>query len=96
MINYHYNTEFSDKYQPLFPKFLHEFSILGVEGIKYFMEVNMEFIKSLLSFLLKLILVLVVVGTAGVAILAFFLKKDVDEIKEFTEKLKHELEAENK
>jgi hypothetical protein len=59
------------------------------------MEVNMEFIKSLLSFLLKLILVLVLVGTAGVAILAFFLKKDVDEIKEFTEKLKHELEAEN-
>lgn len=75
---------------------MHEFSILGVEGIKYFMEVNMEFIKSLLSFLLKLILVLVLVGTAGVAILAFFLKKDVDEIKEFTEKLKHELEAENK
>lgn len=74
---------------------MHEFSILGVEGIKYFMEVNMEFIKSLLSFLLKLILVLVLVGTAGVAILAFFLKKDVDEIKEFTEKLKHELEAEN-
>ncbi|MFA7745521.1 hypothetical protein [Salinicoccus roseus] len=55
----------------------------------------MEFIKSLLSFLLKLILVLVLVGTAGVTILAFFLKKDVDEIKEFTEKLKHELEAEN-
>ncbi len=75
---------------------MHEFSNLGVEGIKYFMEVNMEFIKSLLSFLLKLILVLVLVGTAGVAILAFFLKKDVDEIKEFTEKLKHELEAENK
>ena len=74
---------------------MHEFSILGVEGIKYFMEVNMEFIKSLLSFLLKMILVLVLVGTAGVAILAFFLKKDVDEIKEFTEKLKHELEAEN-
>lgn len=59
------------------------------------MEVNMEFIKSLFSFLLKLILVLIVVGTVGVAILAFFLKKDVDEIKEFTEKLKHEIEAEN-
>lgn len=59
------------------------------------MEVNMEFIKSLFGFLLKLIAVLVVVGTVGVAILAFFLKKDVDEIKEFTEKIKHEIEAEN-
>ncbi|WP_342387423.1 hypothetical protein [Salinicoccus bachuensis] len=55
----------------------------------------MEFIKSLLSFLLKLVAVLAVVGTVGVAVLAFFLKKDVDEIKEFTEKLKHEIEAEN-
>lgn len=55
----------------------------------------MEFIKSLFGFLLKLIAVLVVVGTVGVAILAFFLKKDVDEIKEFTEKIKHEIEAEN-
>lgn len=50
----------------------------------------MEFIKSLLMFLLKLFVVLMVVAAAGIAVLAFFLKKDVDEIKEFTEQLKRE------
>lgn len=54
----------------------------------------MEFIKSLLMFLLKLFVVLMVVAAAGIAVLAFFLKKDVDEIKEFTENLKREINSE--
>ncbi|GAA3713622.1 hypothetical protein GCM10022378_00550 [Salinicoccus jeotgali] len=54
----------------------------------------MEAIKSLFSFLFKLIAVLIVVGVIGVAVLAFFLKQDVKEIREFTERLKKEIEAE--
>lgn len=55
----------------------------------------MEFIRSLFVFLLKLFVVLLVVATAGIAVLAFFLKKDVDEIKEFTENLKREINTED-
>ncbi|MFB9860961.1 hypothetical protein ACFPFV_08565 [Salinicoccus siamensis] len=54
----------------------------------------MEAIKSLFSFLFKLIAVLIVAGVIGVAVLAFFLKQDVKEIREFTERLKKEIEAE--
>lgn len=54
----------------------------------------MEFIKALLMFLVKLFVVLLVIATAGIAVLAFFLKKDVDEIKEFTENLKREINSE--
>lgn len=54
----------------------------------------MEAIKSLFSFLFKLIAVLIIVGVIGVAVLAFFLKQDVKEIREFTERLKKEIEAE--
>ncbi|MHC0551991.1 hypothetical protein [Salinicoccus sp. CNSTN-B1] len=54
----------------------------------------MEAIKSLFSFLFKLIAVLIIVGVIGVAVLAFFLKQDVKEIREFTERLKKEIDAE--
>ncbi|WP_411842375.1 hypothetical protein [Salinicoccus sp. HZC-1] len=62
--------------------------------MKRILEAIMDFIKSLLIFLFKLFVVLLVIATAGVAVLAFFLKKDVDEIKEFTENLKREINSE--
>ncbi|MFC3418614.1 hypothetical protein ACFOLA_03880 [Salinicoccus hispanicus] len=56
----------------------------------------MELLKSVLGLLLKIISILVIVTTIGAVVLAFFLKKDVEEIKDFTEKLKREIEAETK
>lgn len=51
----------------------------------------MGFIKSLISFFFKLVLISTVILTAGLVVLAYFLKKDVDEIRTFSEELKNEL-----
>lgn len=51
----------------------------------------MGFIKSLISFFFKLVLISTVILTAGLVVLAYFLKKDVDEIRAFSEELKNEL-----
>ena len=50
----------------------------------------MQIIKSMLQIFFKLMVTLLVILAAGSAVLAFFLKKDVDEIKEFTDNLKRE------
>lgn len=50
----------------------------------------MQIVKSMLQIFLKLLVTLLVILAAGSAVLAFFLKKDVDEIKEFTDNLKRE------
>ena len=51
----------------------------------------MGFIRSLISFFFKLVLISTVILTAGLVVLAYFLKKDVDEIRAFSEELKNEL-----
>ena len=51
----------------------------------------MELIKSLLSFIFKLVLISSVILAAGLVVLAYFLKKDVDEIRSFSRELKDEL-----
>ncbi|GAB3059518.1 hypothetical protein ACFOU0_05040 [Salinicoccus sesuvii] len=56
----------------------------------------MELIKSILGLLLKVTAVLAIITTIVAVVVAFFLKKDVEEIKDFTEKLKREIEAETK
>lgn len=50
----------------------------------------MDLIKSTLILLFKMFVVVLVVLTIFIVIVAFMLKKDVDEIKEFTDTLKRE------
>ena len=49
-----------------------------------------DFIKGLIGLVFKLFIIGLAVLAVGIAIIVFLLKKDVDEIKEFTEKLKRE------
>lgn len=49
-----------------------------------------DFIKGLIALLFKLFIVGLAILAIGIAIIVFLLKKDVDEIKEFTEQLKRE------
>lgn len=51
----------------------------------------MNLIKSLLSFVFKLVLLSSIIIAAGLVVLAYFLKKDVDEIRNFSRELKEEL-----
>lgn len=51
----------------------------------------MDLIKSLLSFVFKLVLISTIILSAGLVVLAYFLKKDVDEIRNFSRELKNEL-----
>lgn len=51
----------------------------------------MELIKSLLSVLFKAFVILFALTAVAAVVLAFILKKDVDEIREFTENIKHDL-----
>jgi hypothetical protein len=48
----------------------------------------MDLIKSLLGFLFKLFVIGLVLFTILIVIIAVILKRDVDDIKEFTESLK--------
>lgn len=49
-----------------------------------------DFIKGLIALLFKLFIVGLAILAIGIAVIVFLLKKDVDEIKEFTEQLKRE------
>lgn len=51
----------------------------------------MDLIKGLLGFIFKTFVVLFALTAVAVVVLAFFLKKDVDEIREFTESVKNDL-----
>ena len=51
----------------------------------------MDLIKGLLGFLFKTFVVLFALTAVAAVVLAFILKKDVDEIREFTENIKHDL-----
>lgn len=51
----------------------------------------MDCIKGLLGFLFKTFVVLFALATVAVVVVAFILKKDVDEIREFTENIKNDL-----
>lgn len=50
----------------------------------------MDLIKGLLSLIFKLLLVSLALFTILVVVIGFVLKKDVDDIKEFTESIKKE------
>lgn len=49
-----------------------------------------NFVKGLLGFLFKLFIIGLAVLAITIAVIVFLLKKDVDEIKEFTDQLKKE------
>lgn len=49
-----------------------------------------NFIKGLIGLLFKLFIIGLAILAIGIAVIVFLLKKDVDEIKEFTEQLKRE------
>lgn len=49
-----------------------------------------DFIKGLIGLVFKLFIIGLAILAVGIAIIVFLLKKDVDEIKEFTEQLKRE------
>ena len=51
----------------------------------------MDLIKGLLGFIFKTFVVLFVITAVDVVVLAFLLKKDVDEIREFTQSIKDDL-----
>ena len=51
----------------------------------------MELVKSLLGVLFKAFVILFALTAVAAVVLAFILKKDVDEIREFTENIKHDL-----
>ncbi|MDO5360553.1 MAG: hypothetical protein Q4E92_07235 [Jeotgalicoccus sp.] len=51
----------------------------------------MDLIKGLLGLLFKTFVVLFALTAVAAVVLAFILKKDVDEIREFTENIKHDL-----
>ncbi|CEA03776.1 hypothetical protein BN1048_02206 [Jeotgalicoccus saudimassiliensis] len=51
----------------------------------------MDLIKGLLALVFKLFVVLFALTAVAAVVLAFILKKDVDEIREFTENIKHDL-----
>ena len=48
----------------------------------------MDLIKGLLGFIFKTFVVLFAITAVAVVVLAFLLKKDVDEIREFTQSIK--------
>ncbi|HIV81896.1 MAG TPA: hypothetical protein H9994_04225 [Candidatus Salinicoccus merdavium] len=50
----------------------------------------LDFIKGLIGLVFKLFIIGLAVLAVGIAIIVFLLKKDVDEIKEFTEQLKRD------
>lgn len=49
-----------------------------------------NFIKGLIGLLFKLFIIGLAILAIGIAVIVFLLKKDVDEIKEFTEQLKRD------
>ncbi len=51
----------------------------------------MDLIKGLLGLLFKVLVVLFALTAVAAVVLAFILKKDVDEIREFTENIKYDL-----
>lgn len=51
----------------------------------------MGLLGSILGFLLKVILISAVILTAGLVVPLYFLKRDVDEIKQFTQDLKNDI-----
>lgn len=53
--------------------------------------IAVDLIKGLLGLLFKTFVVLFALTAVAAVVLAFILKKDVDEIREFTENIKHDL-----
>lgn len=53
--------------------------------------IDVDLIKGLLGLLFKTFVVLFALTAVAAVVLAFILKKDVDEIREFTENIKHDL-----
>lgn len=50
----------------------------------------LDFIKGLIGLMFKLFIIGLAVLAIGIAVIVFLLKKDVDEIKAFTEQLKRD------